>query len=220
MPQSWSLPIELYFYLLIPFILNRKKILITLIALSIGFRLISIFFYGNNDPWSYRFFPSELIFFILGKFTYDFYLYLRRREFLQKLELLDSKLRLAAVPFVCYLLFLIYQREYGLLPSSISSSTFATSFRPVTLFILALCLTPVIFSLSRDLKFDRALGELSYPIYLGHLSVIALFEAVDTVPSYFQILILSTIIAIALSPVTRIFERRLNAIFTRMLALT
>jgi peptidoglycan/LPS O-acetylase OafA/YrhL len=220
MPQSWSLPLELYFYLLIPFILNRKKVLITLLALSIGFRLISIFLYGSNDPWNYRFFPSELIFFISGKFTYDSYHYLRRRKFLQKLESLDSKFRLALVPFVCYLLFLIYQREYGLLPSSISNSTFATSIRPVTLFVLAVCLTPIIFSLSRDLKFDRALGELSYPIYLGHLSVIALFETFNAVPSYFQILMLSTVIAIALSPVAKIFERWLNAMFVRMLTAT
>ena len=219
MPQAWSLPLELCFYLLIPFILKRKKVLVYLVALSIGFRFVSILLYGNTDPWSYRFFPSELVFLVSGTFTYDLYLRLQHKSFFRRQESLDSRLRLAIVPTVCYLLFLIYQREYGLLPSSVSSSSLASSIRPLTLFILAVCLTPVIFSLSRDLKLDRALGELSYPIYLGHLSVISLFERINLSPSYFQVLVFSTVVAIVLSPVARIFERRLNLIFSRLFTL-
>jgi peptidoglycan/LPS O-acetylase OafA/YrhL len=39
--------------------------------------------------------------------------------------------------------------------------------------------TPLAFSATRDLAFDRWLGELSYPMYLCHLLIVAFVLAVE-----------------------------------------
>ncbi len=72
-PQAWTLGLEVSFYLIAPFILTRKKILFLLLMLSFALR---IFLYqiglGREDPWVYRFFPTELVFFILGALSQGF----------------------------------------------------------------------------------------------------------------------------------------------------
>lgn len=63
-PQTWTLGLELMFYVLVPFIVKfRTRIIVLLILGSIGLRY---FLYAkglNHDPWTYRFFPSELRYF-------------------------------------------------------------------------------------------------------------------------------------------------------------
>jgi peptidoglycan/LPS O-acetylase OafA/YrhL len=66
-PQAWSLGIEVMFYIIAPFLVRKSNLaIISIIALSL---LIKIFTYSigyTNDPWTYRFFPSELALFLLG----------------------------------------------------------------------------------------------------------------------------------------------------------
>jgi len=78
-PQAWTLGLELTFYLIAPFILRKGiKTVVTLIILSFLVRL-TLFDCLNlrNDPWNYRFFPSELMFFLLGYICYQMYLRLK-----------------------------------------------------------------------------------------------------------------------------------------------
>ena len=75
LPQGWSLGLELSFYLLAPFILSKiniKKILF-IIILSLSLRLILVQNKLSLDPWSYRFFPTELVFFLFGSISYIIY---------------------------------------------------------------------------------------------------------------------------------------------------
>jgi len=71
-PQAWSLAIELYFYCLAPFIVKRSILIIfSIISLSFLCRLIlAIGFENRFDPWSYRFFPSEIMYFLSGSLAY------------------------------------------------------------------------------------------------------------------------------------------------------
>ena len=72
--QGWSLGIELLFYLIVPFIIKKSNyFLILLITLSILLRSILIKIFGlSNDPWNYRFFPTELLFFLIGIISHRF----------------------------------------------------------------------------------------------------------------------------------------------------
>jgi peptidoglycan/LPS O-acetylase OafA/YrhL len=74
-PQTWTLGVELTFYLFAPFFVKRKTITICIIAvLSIAFRLFMVKRGGlGNDPWNYRFFPFEIALFLLGGLGYRVY---------------------------------------------------------------------------------------------------------------------------------------------------
>jgi peptidoglycan/LPS O-acetylase OafA/YrhL len=73
--QTWTLGIELMFYIIAPFIVRKnKKVIFSLIFLSLILRGILMYKFGlRNDPWNYRFFPTELVFFLLGNISYKIY---------------------------------------------------------------------------------------------------------------------------------------------------
>ena len=79
-PQAWTLGVELAFYLIAPFVLARRRVLLLLLALSIALR--AYLFYiglGKSDPWTYRFFPAELALFLLGALAHQVLLPLYRK---------------------------------------------------------------------------------------------------------------------------------------------
>ena len=71
-PQAWTLGIELSFYMLAPLMIKKKniKLIIFLIFISLTLRFLLILFDFKGDPWTYRFFPSELALFLLGSLSY------------------------------------------------------------------------------------------------------------------------------------------------------
>lgn len=63
-PQAWTVGLELMFYLIAPFLVRRK--IVTILILTAFTLCLKMFFYNsgfNHDPWTYRFFPTELLFF-------------------------------------------------------------------------------------------------------------------------------------------------------------
>jgi peptidoglycan/LPS O-acetylase OafA/YrhL len=74
-PQAWTMGVELMFYVIAPFLFRRnKKVIYTLVFFSIALRILLIYKFDlKNDPWNYRFFPTELVFFLLGNISYSIY---------------------------------------------------------------------------------------------------------------------------------------------------
>lgn len=141
-PQAWSLGIELWFYLLAPFLLRRSKsILITAFLISIALRLFLQYALGlGHDPWSYRFFPSELALFLLGTIA----------------NRMDRKSLIACTAII--VIALLINNPYDLQ-------------RTVAIIFLACAAIsiPWLFERTKNIALDRFLGELSYPIYIVHV---------------------------------------------------
>src|SRR4029077_12379723 len=78
-PQAWSLGTELSFYLVAPFILRSSwRIVFFVFVASIALR-VGLFSAGlYYDPFSYRFFPAELMWFLLGYGCYVVYRHVSR----------------------------------------------------------------------------------------------------------------------------------------------
>lgn len=56
-PQSWTLSLELYFYLIIPFIIRNLRLIIIIFFLSFAIKIYTFSIgLGRSDPWTYRFF--------------------------------------------------------------------------------------------------------------------------------------------------------------------
>jgi peptidoglycan/LPS O-acetylase OafA/YrhL len=163
--QAWTLSLELLFYLLVPF-LNRLKnkniILLMFLSLFLRFYLYSIGL--NHDPWNYRFFPNELIFFLSGILMYRSYLKIKN----QKIKYLPNFI------FLSYISYLIL---YQFLPHETT--------KQIALFLLSFISLPFIFNLFKNNKLDRFIGELSFPVYICHFLIINIFTHLTKLPHQF-----------------------------------
>lgn len=155
-PQAWTLGVELSFYLIAPFVLIRRNLMLVLLLSSILLRIYLIYIgLGTKDPWTYRFFPTELALFILGACSHQFL-----KPFYEKRLLLTPKLSLITTLTVFF-----YCSVYFLLPYRGFNTLFL-----IAIFILAL---PYLFIFQSENRWDRKVGDLSYPIYISHILIIS-----------------------------------------------
>ena len=147
-PQAWTLGVELSFYLIAPFLLVRKNLIVSILICSLILRVYLIQIgIGNKDPWTYRFFPTELALFLLGACSHQFL-----RPFYERNNLNTDKF----TTFITLGIFL-YCAFFFLLPYKLLNTLLL-----ITLFIAAL---PYLFKFQSRSSWDRKVGELSYPIY-------------------------------------------------------
>ena len=180
--QAWTLSLELTFYLFAPF-LNRlkSKWLLLIMSLSLGLRL---FLYSRglyHDPWTYRFFPNELVFFLAGILMYRIYQYIKTKDFK----------KISIYIFFFYFSYLIY---YQFLPHERT--------KQIILFFFSFIFIPLIFNLFKNSKIDRFIGELSFPVYICHFLIIDIFTHFTSLPHQFlglTVAIISIIFSILLS---------------------
>jgi peptidoglycan/LPS O-acetylase OafA/YrhL len=72
-PQAWALSLELMFYLIASWLFTSKRKILTVFALSVLARgLFFILGFGLEEPWDYRFFPTELAFSLRPHFSPDY----------------------------------------------------------------------------------------------------------------------------------------------------
>lgn len=163
LPQAWSISIELMFYIVAPFIVRRKlKYIVLLILLSILLRAY-IYFYLNLafDPWSYRFFPTELALFLFGSLAYKFY------------ETIDHNKKLATSHYLVILIYFILIFSHKQI---LDSSIILSQLKLWGIYILSIFVIPYLFFITKNNRIDKFIGELSYPIYLIHMLVIAILS--------------------------------------------
>lgn len=154
-PQAWSLSIELMFYLIAPFIVRNKAW--KLVVLIVGSLLLRLYIYSIglfHDPWTYRFFPTELAFFLTGALVYKIYFKLKGKQ-----------LNKTVINFV-WAIIIGFIMTYEYIPGSIVKQWL--------LYFVFSCAVPFIFIQTKNHKMDSNLGELSYPVYITHLLVVSI----------------------------------------------
>ena len=171
--QAWSLPLEMMFYGLAPFLVHRKARLFLAMLASLCLRWWVYTHVASGDPWSYRFFPTELLFFCAGALAYHAYSSLNTVPY--------TKLgggALVVVAVIC------------ISQSGRFATTFVSSL-PVYLFIVSAL--PFMFLATRTSTIDRWIGEMSYPFYLTHPIALSVFGGL-LLPSIGCTLLLSALI--------------------------
>ena len=180
-PQAWTLGIELTFYAICPFILKKKNIWISLLILSVLVRIYLLHIgLGNKDPFSYRFFPSELSLFLFGAFSHQYLLPLYNKH-----SLLENKLIINATTYLI-ILFII---SFSFIPFN------RTLLSLILISIMTLSL-PIISKFQRNSKLDHWISKFSYPVYISHMLIIYLmsdifnyFEIVKSYNYYFCVIV-------------------------------
>ena len=149
-PQAWSLGVELSFYLIAPYLLNlRSRWLILGSCCGLAVKVITINALNLGDPWTFRFFPFELGYFLLGALAF------RYRSLLD--DLVPERIGK----------YCVYPLAVGFVAFSVHGAVLAYPF------VLA-CALPFMFRITSKLKADRLIGELSYPFYIFHVFALLL----------------------------------------------
>ncbi len=159
-PQAWSISLELLFYIIAPFIV-RKKIgwQLAIILLSLGAKVVyASQFNLSLDPWTYRFFPFELGFFMLGSIAYQCYSYFKNKPISPNIGY--ALLALCIVGIFC-----------------IDELAMNDNIKKALFYCLIFVSIPFIFLAFKNSATDRYIGELSFSLYISHHLIVSLFRA-------------------------------------------
>jgi len=153
---AWTIGLELMFYLIAPWLNKRTVYLLVILFLaSLALRFGLAYIYYDAAPWSYMFFPTQVMFFVAGILSYRAYIKFVKEKGNKKLQ------------YMLYgvLLFVVLS-YYKILPDSY------TYLKQTILFLSVACCLPFAFEATKKSKIDRFLGNLSYPIYISQVIVI------------------------------------------------
>lgn len=166
-PQAWTVCVELTFYVVAPLLVRQPIWLLAGLALlSYAARAATIRAFGIGwDPWTYRFFPFELAHFLLGALACRAYFALRARDLLWRPLCLCALAAAWALPSAA--------RHLG-------DEAWKGWYGAPGLVPMLACLLPFVFAATRGSRADRAIGELSYPVYLVHFLCIDAVGAIDS----------------------------------------
>lgn len=182
LPQAWALALELYFYVLAPWFVRRSTRVLG-IFLLVSFTL-RVWFSLNGypfDPWAYRFFPTELFFFLLGGIAFRSQVSLNKLYGSMKINLLLLPFLISMVMFrsLPYIEFHGYQ-------------VFEWVFYPVFFIFM-----PYLFNLNKDNPLQMLLGSLSYPMYLTQIFIATLVLRLHLQDPFYGLLTLMVTIFIS-----------------------
>jgi peptidoglycan/LPS O-acetylase OafA/YrhL len=180
---SWSLAVEFSFYVLAP-LLVRRSVRVQLVLLAICFLIRAVVFETipyDAYHWIYCLFLPNLYFFMAGSLSYVIY-----RNHAARLRQVAT-----AKPWL-FLIFVVLALDYCRFPYT----------RQLYLIWMPLVFiaVPTLFALTCRSKFDRLIGELSYPCYLIHAHVLMLMIPLLSAPKLqWMIGPLSIVITLVLS---------------------
>jgi len=159
---AWSLSIELAFYAIAPFILRRHFLAVATVALASSWLRFEAYGRGYyNFATELHFFPFELSLFLFGSLSYFWYDFLNRRNLVH--PALSACLT-------------------GLLAALVALHPRWVDIKPYQFFVLVALLLPSLFDFATRHKWDRWMGDLSYPLYLVHWPVLVFGSAISQLP--------------------------------------
>jgi len=185
MGQSWTLSVEMWFYLLVPFLLLRRiEVLIGIIGLSILSRCVWAHYGYTHHTFMYGIIMNEIAIFLSGALAARFYRYwledgkilrlLSRYTSERQAQWLVKSLGFIALP----LLIEYYYEGWNYFPSggSWDSGLLNVPYKWWAVILFTVLSLPFLFYSMSRLKIDRFIGDLSYPVYISHFFIISLLE--------------------------------------------
>jgi peptidoglycan/LPS O-acetylase OafA/YrhL len=152
--QAWSIGAEIWFYLLAPFLIRLKSSsLLALLAASLALRFVLGEYFGLTI---YFFFPAQLGLFVAGMLAY------RWRGHMWTGHRIFAFVGLGVLLGILVVFQFLFPRP---------------EFYKWGVYLLLFICMPAIFENFRTNPFDRMIGELSYPIYITHRGIFAIFGA-------------------------------------------
>ena len=189
---AWSLPVEFLFYLLAPFVARSVPKLVALASISLLIRLLTYAIFGEKDPWTYRFFPNELLLFMAGALSYHVTRYMTRFK-------LPNYAGNSA--FILLIICIVFYK-------------FIFDNLTWPFYLLLLAAIPFIFLHNGGIssRFDQAAGEIAYMVYLVHMIVLNNVPALTGIKiTPFITIVLTIIISTPLHALAKIIDHRMRS---------
>jgi peptidoglycan/LPS O-acetylase OafA/YrhL len=183
-PQAWSLGLEAFFYLAIPWLL-LYKVRVAAFTMSVVVFMLAYIGVLNTDWWGYRFLPGTLFIFLIGSLMHE------------------------RKPYVNTAIFLCFACAAALLTLLIATPSLQRPYNFEVLVGLIVGL-PMVYFLKgfTTSKLDAHIGNLSYGMFLNHFFLIWLFEGFGMEVSNSLSIITLLICSAALSAITYRFVEK------------
>ncbi len=157
--QAWSLSSEIFFYCLAPFVVRSASRTIALLVVALATRWALIGWLDLPSPvWGYFFFPGTLCLFLLGSLAYHAHSCIRAR----------LRPWLGYALLAGWMAWVVHASVTAgiVMPNDPQTGMDGAAFW--TFYLLFAASVPIMFAATKGNRFDRALGELTYPLYLVH----------------------------------------------------
>jgi peptidoglycan/LPS O-acetylase OafA/YrhL len=141
---AFTVALELLFYLLAPLFLRSRRRLALVFCAAVAYHA-ALRPIGQLNL-EYHFFPATLLFFCLG----------------------------AGIYWLSSAGWQLHGRAYALLAVAVCAVLSLPLLFPSFVILLFACALPWVFALTRSLRTDRVVGDLSYPVYLAHWPILTL----------------------------------------------
>jgi peptidoglycan/LPS O-acetylase OafA/YrhL len=152
----YTVGLEMMFYAVAPFLVTRRPRFLTALTLAAAGIHFGLHGLGlPSRPWQYEFFPGVLVFFLLGCLSYRLLRVVRDWRYPKW------------VGFLTLPLFLLY----GIWAHDASIQDFTNGFKIDGLYLLTMLIIPFLFEASKSVRWDRYIGDLSYPVYVVHFLI-------------------------------------------------
>jgi peptidoglycan/LPS O-acetylase OafA/YrhL len=188
LPHCWSISVELFFYLAAPFLCVARRwvqVGVAAFGLALYITAFQVLPHALADAMTYHFFPFQIGYLMLGVLSFHLLHPLFEKGHVHKVWSV-----VVLVPLGITILF------YGWLPWQLST-TVCIGF--------GFFAVPLLFNLTRRLAIDRFIGDLSYPMYLSHITCKWLLLALmgvskkDTaIVSGTQLLVVTVVVSVGL----------------------
>lgn len=158
--QAWTLGAELTFYMVAPLLMRSFKIGLALLLISFGVRAAFVWQLGPavHDIWTYHFAVTTFGFFMMGHL----------------ICLAGHRWRPLPTPIIG-VAFLVLSFAIMMFGGSYANFDTPRFWGAVVCFVIAL---PGLFEFTKNVRWMNLLGDLSYPLYLIHTSVVMLLGPV------------------------------------------
>ncbi len=190
LPPVWSLSIELYFYLLAPFLIKKSNTYLINIILSI--LLLKMFFLllgFNSEEIELRFVLFQMIYFLIGVLSYRLYLY--KEGFV-------ARFCMGRVGFFYALFYIALAIFFYKLVNLFPLPNLYGRKDMLHTYLMLILLIPAVISLFhhfKKTKVDTFLADIAFPIYLLHYGFIGMYKSFK-IPDFdfFCCVVISTIV--------------------------